>query len=122
MVPKSGLFRFRGYIYYEKKVLRMRKIHISEEQLNELRSKLAETYTVDVTADLEAGKTPQQVVATKKAENPNLGNDANSGEATFGFNPNGIDESKTITKRQIKEAKIANLRKNSIRFSKRDIN
>ncbi len=106
----------------KKKRLTMRKIHISEEQLNELRSKLAETYTVDVTADLEAGQTPQQVVANKKAKNPNLGNDANSGEATFGFNPNGIDESKTITKRQIKEAKIANLKKNSIRFSKRDIN
>lgn len=106
----------------KKNGLTMRKIHISEEQLSELRDRLAETYTVDVTADLEAGKTPQQVIATKKAENPSLGNDANSGEVTFGFNPNGIDESKTITKRQIKEAKIANLRKNSIRFSKRDIN
>lgn len=100
----------------------MRKIHISEQQLNELRQKLSETYNVDITSDLEAGKTPQNVVAQKKAENPSLSNDASSGEVTFSFNPNGIDESKTITKRQIKEAKIANLKKNSVRFSKSDIN
>lgn len=99
----------------------MKKIHISEEQLNELKSKLAETYDVDVTRDLEAGKTPQQVVADKTAKNPNLSSDAKSGEVSFCFNPNGVDESKTITKRQIKEAKIENLRKNSVRFSKKDL-
>ena len=100
----------------------MRKIHISEQQLTELKQKLSETYNVDITPELEAGKTPQNIVSQKKAENPSLSSDANSGEVAFSFNPNGIDESvKPVTKRQIKEARIENLKKNSIRFSKKDL-
>ena len=36
-------------------------------------------------------------------------------------NGSALKEGKHLTKKQIKEAKIANLKKNSIRFSKRDL-
>lgn len=102
----------------------MKKVHITESQLNELRKKLAEVYNVDVTDKIEAGKTPSQVVSDMTAENPNLNNDANSGEVRFTFNPKGIDEEenvKPITKKAIKEAKIKHLQENSYRFVKKDL-
>lgn len=99
----------------------MRKIHITESQLEELRKKLTEAYNVDITQDLEQGKTPQQIVANKKAENPNLNNDANSGEVSFTFNPNGIDEGTCFTKGSIKKAKIKNLQENSTMYIKKNL-
>lgn len=102
----------------------MKKIHITESQLNELKEKLMETYDVNITDELEGGKTPSQVVSDMKAQNPSLNSDANSGEVTFSFNPNGIDEekgAKPVTKRQIKEAKIKKLQENSVVYKKRDL-
>ena len=102
----------------------MKKIHITESQLGELRKRLTEVYDVDVTDKLEAGKTPSQVVSDMKAKNPNLNNDATSGEVKFTFNPNGIDEEKEgkpITKKAIKEAKIKRLQENSVRYTKKDL-
>ena len=99
----------------------MKKIHITEEQLAELKKKLTEVYDVDVTDKLEGGKTPTQVVSDMTAENPNLSNDANSGEVKFTFNPKGIDEDKFVTKRQIREAKIKKLQENSVRYTKKDL-
>lgn len=70
----------------------MKKVHITEEQLNYIKKRLTETYTVDVTDRLEAGKSPSQVVSDMTAKNPSLSNDASSGEVNFAFNPKGIDE------------------------------
>ena len=102
----------------------MKKIHITESQLGELRKRLTEVYDVDVTDKLEAGKTPTQVVSDMTAENPNLNNDASSGEVKFTFNPKGIDEEedvKPITKKAIKEAKIKKLQENCVRYTKKDL-
>ncbi|MBP5456047.1 MAG: hypothetical protein J6Y37_06070 [Paludibacteraceae bacterium] len=104
---------------------KMKKIHITENQLKELRKKITESYDVDITDDLERGKkSPSQVVSQKKAENPNLSSDANNGEVKFSFDPNGIDEekvAKTVTKREIKEAKVKKLQENSVMFTKKDL-
>ena len=99
----------------------MKKIHITEAQLEELRKKLTETYNVDVTPDIEAGKTASQIVTDKKSKNPSLSSDISRGEVSFTFNPDGIDEGKAYTKRGIKEAKLKKLQENCVVFKKSDL-
>lgn len=100
----------------------MRKIHITEAQLNELKKKLSEAFTVDGTKEVEQANGNMRTAWTNiKAKNPQLSQQANNGEVNLSVNPTGIDESNIYTKKQIKEAKLKNLRKNSVSFKKSDL-
>ena len=121
----SGLFRFRGYIYYENTMV-MRKIHISEEQFNCLRKKLDEINLNGDEALNAANGNASQAARTviQGAKDDGVSTDNSATSVSFSndaLKQNGVYET-SITKKTIKEAKIANLKKNSIRFSKRDIN
>ena len=100
----------------------MRKIHITEAQLNELKKKLEEAYTIDGTKETEeANGNVKTAWNNIKAKNPQLSQQADSGEVNIAVNPTGIDEGKSYTKRQIKEAKLKALRENSVMFKKSDL-
>lgn len=103
----------------------MKKIHITEAQLECLRKKLSEAITVDATKEVEA-KSGNVAAAWNdmKTKNPTLQQQASGGELSLSVNPEGIDEEengKPITKKQIKEAKIKKLRENSEVFKKSDL-
>ena len=100
----------------------MRKIHITESQLNELRKKLSEAFTVDGTKEVEQANGDMRTAWNNiKSKNPQLNQQANSGEVNVSVNPTGIDESKAYTKKQIKEAKLKALQENSVVFKKSDL-
>ena len=100
----------------------MRKIHITEAQLNELKQRLEEAFNVDATKDTEAaGGNVKTAWDNIKSKNPALSQQADNGEVNLSVNPTGIDEGKSYTKRQINEAKLKNLRENSVMFKKSDI-
>lgn len=100
----------------------MRKIHITESQLEELKAKLSEAYTIDGTKETEAaGGNVKTAWDNIKSKNPQLSQQADNGEVNIAVNPIGIDEGKSYTKRQIKEAKLRFLRENSVVFKKSDL-
>lgn len=111
----------------------MRKIHITESQLKELKKKINEAYTVDATQELEQnGGNAKKAADTLFAKNPTLKSDADKGEANVGFNPTALEEDccednacsmkgKSYTKKQIKEAKLRKLKENCTIIKKKDI-
>ena len=103
----------------------MRKIHISEEQFNCLRKKLDEINLNGDEALNAANGNASQAARTviQGAKDDGVSTDNSATSVSFSndaLKQNGVYET-SITKKTIKEAKIANLKKNSIRFSKRDI-
>lgn len=71
----------------------MKRIHITESQLNELRKRINEAYTVDATQELEQnGGNAKKAADALFAKNPNLKSDANRGEANVGYNPTALEE------------------------------
>lgn len=102
----------------------MRKIHITEAQLAYCVKNLHEAYTVDATSELEqTGNNAKTAANNLMAKNPNLKNDADRGEANISFNPEALSEmeGKLFTKKQIKEAKLENLKKSCTIIKKKDI-
>ena len=101
----------------------MRKIHITEAQLECLKKRLSEVINQDVTAQIEKGETPQQISNEFSQKNPNVPKD----EVQFTYNQAAMDEeveecgAKCFTKKQIKEAKIKKLQENSVRYTKKDL-
>lgn len=71
----------------------MRKIHITEAQLSELKKKLEEAYTIDGTKETEAaGGNVKTAWDNIKSKNPQLSQQADNGEVNIAVNPTGIDE------------------------------
>ena len=100
----------------------MKKIHITEAQMKALKDKLSEAVTVDATSEVEqANGNVSTAWNNMKTKNPMLDQQAKNGEVTVGVNPEGIDEGKTVTKRQIKEAKIRKMQNESVCIKKKDI-
>lgn len=116
----------------------MKKIHITEAQLKYCAQKLKEAYTVDATQELEqTGNNAKRAADNIMAKNPNLKSDASRGEANISFDPNALSEGlnekgesedyhavmegKIFTKREIKEARLENLKKSCKVIKKKDI-
>lgn len=103
----------------------MKKIHITEGQLNYIKSRMTEAYTVDLTKETEAANGNVKTAWDREtSKNPTLRQQAQQGEVNAVVNPEGIDEEmegKAFTKRQIKEAKIKKLQENSVVFRKKDL-
>lgn len=103
----------------------MRKIHISESQLNYLLKHLNEADEVELAGNVEQGKTLNQcaIDATKKATANGV--PANKTKVVFSgqeLKDNNITESNQIyTKRELKEARKAKLIKESKSYTKKDI-
>ena len=66
----------------------MKKIHITESQLNYIRQKLTEIVNQEVSKEIEQGKTPQQISTEFSQKNPNIPRD----EVNFTFNQASMDE------------------------------
>ena len=100
----------------------MRKIHITESQLSNLKKMLSEATPVDATdatndnnGNIAAG------IRQLQQTNPALKNNA-----TYTVNPDGLknmEESSSVsfTKKQIKEEKIKRLRENSVVYKKKNL-
>jgi len=103
----------------------MRKIHITEEQLNCLKKKLSEqdSYNIDVTKNIEdAGGNAKTAISNLSSSNPQQSADLKSGKATATFNADAVTmEGKLYTKKQIKEAKLEKLKKSCKVIKKKDI-
>ncbi len=102
----------------------MKKIHITEAQLECLKKKLSEVTNIDLTKQTEENNGNVKMAWDKeKTANPQVAQMAASGEASVTVNPEGIDEcgGGCITKRQIKEAKIKKLQENSTVYTKKDL-
>ncbi|MBP5724626.1 MAG: hypothetical protein J6X18_13770 [Bacteroidales bacterium] len=71
----------------------MKKIHITEAQLNYIKSKLTEAVAVDATKEVEAkGGNVNAAWQDMKSKNPSLSQQADDGEVSISVNPKGIDE------------------------------
>ena len=102
----------------------MRKIHITEEQLNAIKKSIEEEYSVDATQKLsDNGNNAKTAAQELQAENPTLASDLKTGKATMTYNPTGLKEGeyKSFTKKQIKEARVKYLKENSVVFKKKYI-
>ena len=66
----------------------MKKIHITESQLNYIKQKLTEIVNQEVSKEIEQGKTPQQISTEFSQKNPNIPRD----EVNFTFNQASMDE------------------------------
>ena len=110
---------------------KMKKVHITEEQLNELKNTLSvtpdNTSNMDNTQRAELGK-------NIAANNPNTSVYVDGIEVNATSNPSDVAQnsrenaqsilanvSEATTKRQIREAKINRLKSNCIAFKKKDI-
>lgn len=103
----------------------MKKIHITEAQLECLKKKLSEAgeqdeIVVDAQPDANGKVTTQGLSQQYQAAQRNVTG------ARVAMKVNGEDlyeseDSAHITKRQIKEAKIKKLQENSVRFTKKDL-
>ena len=100
----------------------MRKIHITEEQLDALKKRIEESndeLTIDAQPDSNGSITTQGL--------KNQYNDAKSkvGSANVKLSVDGADltegEYKSFTKKQIKEARLKYLKENSVVFKKKNI-
>ena len=66
----------------------MRKIHITEEQLNAIKKSIEEEYSVDATQKLsDNGNNAKTAAQELQAENPTLASDLKTGKATMTYNP-----------------------------------
>lgn len=105
----------------------MKKIHITESQLKqfaEFKKKIDEqdSYTVDATKEIEdAGGNVRSAISNIKANNPQQGSDFESGRATVTFNPEAVVKEGYITKKQIKEARLAKRKAECRKITKSDI-
>ena len=104
----------------------MKKIHITEAQLQELKNKLNE---LNLSGDENLNTANGNVTDATKKTIQNAKDDGvnvdNAG-VTVGFShdalkQNGVAEGKLYTKKQIKEAKLAKLRNECKKYTKKDL-
>jgi hypothetical protein len=104
----------------------MKKIHITEAQLNALKKKLNE---LNLSGDENLNAANGNVTDATKTTLQNAKDDGvnvdNAG-VTVGFSQsalkqNGVSEGKLFTKKQIKEAKLAKLRNECKKYTKKDL-
>lgn len=118
-----GFFFFIG-VFIKEHLLIMKKIHITEAQLENLKKALNE---INLNGDENLNTSSGNVTdATKKtiqsAKDDGLNVDNSATQVSFthdALKQNGVTES--YTKRQIKEAKLKKLRENCEVFKKSDI-
>lgn len=105
---------------------KMKKIHITESQLAELKTKLNE---LNLNGDENLNTSNGNVTDATKKTIQNAKDDGvnvdNAG-VTVGFSQgalkqNGVSEGKLFTKKQIKEAKLQKLRESSTKYVKKDL-
>lgn len=104
----------------------MRKIHITEKQCEELKKSLLE---INLNGDEQlnssngnATDAAKKTIQNAKDDGVSVDNSATSVSfSNDALKQNGISESSYITKKQIKEAKIKQLRENSVVFKKSDL-
>lgn len=102
----------------------MKKIHITEAQLEELKKKLNE---INLNGDENLNATNGNVTDAAKqtiqnAKDDGLNVDNSATQVSFGHDAlkqNSVCES--YTKKQIKEAKLKKLRENCVKFTKKDL-
>ena len=106
--------------------IKMKKIHITESQLAELKTKLNE---LNLNGDENLNTSNGNVTDATKKTIQNAKDDGvnvdNAG-VTVGFSQgalkqNGVSEGKLFTKKQIKEAKLQKLRESSTKYVKKDL-
>lgn len=102
----------------------MKKIHITESQVEELRKRLAEEendeITVDAQPDANGKVTTQGLTQQYQTAKKNV-TGARVAMKVDGSDLLESEDSAYITKRQIKEAKIKKLRENCVKFKKSDL-
>lgn len=104
----------------------MKKIHITEAQLEELKTKLNElSLNGDENLNTSNGNVTDATKKTIQSAKDDGVNVDNAG-VTVGFSQNalkqnGVAEGKLFTKKQIKEAKLQKLRESSTRYTKKDL-
>lgn len=104
----------------------MRKIHITESQLNELKQRLNE---LNLNGDENLNTSNGNVTdATRKTLDSAKDDGVNVNDAGVSVSysqgalkQNGVYEGKSYTKKQIKEAKLKKLQENSVAFKKSDL-
>jgi len=104
----------------------MRKIHITEAQLDALKQKLNEiNLNGDEALNSSNGNATNAIRTTidnAKKDGVSVDNSATSVSFTHdAMKQNGVCEGKSYTKRQIKEAKLKALQENSVMFKKSDL-
>ena len=103
----------------------MRKIHITESQLEELKKKLTEDQTELATDPQQLKANPKDAIskAFTTAASNGIKNNVEVAIPKETAQQAGIttNESKHYTKKQIKEAKLRFLRENSVVFKKSDL-
>lgn len=104
-----------------------RRITITEKQLEELKNKLNElTLNGDEVLNAKGGNidaATRETLRNAQDDGVNINNAAvNVAYSQDGLKQNGITaEWKCLTKKQIKEAKLANLKKNCTVYKKKDL-
>lgn len=104
----------------------MKKIHITESQLNYLKSKINETTSDEITIDAQPepnGSVTTQGLKTQYNDaKTKVGSGTNVKISVDGADlKEGVDETRMFTKKQIQEARIANLRKNCTVYKKKNL-
>ena len=104
----------------------MRKIHITESQLAELKKKLEESVLSGDealnTSNGNATDAARQTIQNAKDDGIQVDNTSTSVSFSHdALKQNNVCEGKGYTKKQIKQAKIKALQENSIIFKKKDL-
>lgn len=97
----------------------MKKIHITEKQLNALKKQLTEqdSYTIDLTKDIEqAGGNIKNAITQLSSTNPQQGSDLKNGKATATFNTDAVvaedcnsinnNITRVVTKKELKKKRL----------------
>ena len=105
----------------EVKSNKMKKIHITEEQLEQLRNTISESsneLTIDAQPNSSGKITTQDLTTQYNDAKTKVGGATNIKLAVDGAD---LTEGKFITKKQIQEAKLNNLKKNCTVYKKGNI-
>lgn len=107
-------------------LIKMKKIHITESQLSDLKKRLNEL-NLNGDENLNASNGNVTDAAKKTIQNAkDDGVNVDNAGVSVGFSQgalkqNGVSEGKLFTKKQIKEAKLQKLRESSTKYTKKDL-
>lgn len=102
----------------------MKKIHITESQVKELKKKLAEEENDEITVDAHPNASGQITTQDLSQQYQAAKKNVTGARVALKVDGSDLTESKDsvhFTKRQIKEAKIKKLQENSVVFRKKDL-
>ena len=102
----------------------MKKIHITESQVKELKKKLAEEEKDEITVDAHPNSSGQITTQDLSQQYQAAKKNVTGARVALKVDGSDLTESKDsvhFTKRQIKEAKIKKLQENSVVFRKKDL-